>query len=80
MHVAQHVGAADAQPLGLTGAEHFADVAHAGGRQQRVAQCVCGDVTVGMAGTAVSVVEKQTQQPAWTPGFDGMDVGTEPDA
>ena len=39
-----------------------------------------GYVTVGVTGTTVGVVEQQTQQPARTSGFEGVDVGTQTDA
>jgi hypothetical protein len=38
------------------------------------------DVAVGMTGTAVSIIERQTQQPARTSWFDGMYVGAMTDA
>jgi hypothetical protein len=38
------------------------------------------DVAVGMTGAAVSVGERQAQQPARTSWFDGMYVGTKTDA
>ena len=66
-------------PSRAVGAEHLADVAQPGRAQQRVAQRMGGDVTVGVAGAAVGVVEQQAQQPARPPGLDGMYVGAETD-
>src|SRR5579875_1886917 len=77
--VAQHVGPADAGPPGLVDTEHAADIAEPGCGQQRVAQRVRGDVAVGVSGAAVSVGEKQAEQPTWPPPLDRVHVGAQTD-
>src|SRR5262249_36775310 len=77
--VGQHVRTGDAAPLRVGDAEHVADIAEAGGRQQRVTQRVSGDVAVGMARAAVGVLETQPQQQARPPRLEWVHVGAEPD-
>lgn len=78
--MAHHVGTADPAPPGLIGAENGTEVTEAGGAQQRVAQSVRSDITVGMTGAAVGIGKQQAQQPTRSPCFDGMNVGTQTDA
>jgi hypothetical protein len=78
--MAEHVGAAHTVPLGLIGAEDRSEITEAGRAQQRVAQRMSGDITVGMTGAAVGLVEQQAEQPTGPPGLDGMNVGPETDA
>jgi hypothetical protein len=78
--MAQHVGAARSAPLGLIGAEHRPEIAETGCAQQRVTQRVSGNITVRMTGAAVGLVEQQAEQPARSPGLDGMNVGPQTDA
>jgi hypothetical protein len=78
--VAQHVGTADTAPLGLIGAEYGTQIAEAGCAQQRVAQRMCGDITVGMTRTAVRLGKQQAKQPTWSTCLDGMNVGPQTDA
>ena len=39
-----------------------------------------GDVSVGVPGAAVGIIEEQTQQPAGPPYRNGVNVGTKTDA
>ncbi len=65
----------------LIGAEHAAQVAETGGTEQRIAQRMCCDVTIGVSGAAVRIVEQQAQQPTRPPPrLNGMNVGTQTDA
>jgi hypothetical protein len=41
---------------------------------------MCCDVTIGVSGAAVRIVEQQAQQPTRPPRLDGMNVGTQTDA
>ena len=77
-HLGQQRDPARARPLGAAGAEHRADVAEAGGGQQRVAQRVRGDVAVGVAGAAVHAVPAQPGDPALPARLDRVHVGAHP--
>lgn len=78
--MSEHVCAAHTVPLGLIGAEHRTEIAEAGCTQQRITERMGGNITVGMTGAAVSLVEQQAEQPTWSPGLDGMNIGPETDA
>ena len=77
--VVQHRHTADPGPPRVVDTEHVADVAQPGGRQQRVAQRVHRDVTVGVPSTAVDVGKQQPQQPAGPAAFDDVHVGAQAD-
>jgi hypothetical protein len=57
----EHLRSGDAAPLRLVDAEHAAQIAEAGCREQSVAQRVDRDIAIGMTGAAVSVIEEQPQ-------------------
>jgi hypothetical protein len=64
----------------LIGAEHGTEIAETGRAEQRIAQRMGGDITVGMPGAAVGVVKQQAEQPTRSSGLDGMNVGPKTDA
>ncbi|BBX00219.1 hypothetical protein MMOR_11550 [Mycolicibacterium moriokaense] len=76
----QHVRAAGAAPLGTSGAENLAEIAKPGGGEQRVAQRMSRNITVGVPCAAVSVIEQQAEQPTGPTGLDWVNVGAEPDS
>ena len=78
-NVAQHRHAADTGPPRVVDAEHVADVAQAGRRQQRIAERMHADVTVGVPGAAVDIGKEQAQQPARPAGLDDVHVAAHAD-
>ncbi len=77
-HLAQQRHPGRAGPLRVVGAEHRAQVAHAGRRQQRVAGRVRGHVAVGVPGAAVVARPQQPGQPAVPAGLERVDVHPDP--
>ena len=76
-HVREQRHTARARVLRTPGAEHRADVAEPGRRQQGVAEGVRGDVAVGVPGAAVDALPEQTGDPTGATGLDRVHIGAD---
>ena len=79
-YLGEHRGTAHPGPFGPAGAEDRAEIAESGGGEQGVAECVNGDVAVGMTRAAVLVLEQQAGHPARPCLLDRMDVRADSDS